>query len=129
MRNILLFFIALGTLLICVGLSMNMNAEQQPTVTKYILDNCVNKTEFEPHGICLTVSNDYAIENPEWSVLVIYADNNPIGHAVNYRIIDDRLYVHDELWGWDYELEDWENMTIYHVSEGLNTITALYKIP
>lgn len=123
MTRTLLLISTLGIFLICIGLSMNISASLEPTVSGYILDNCVNKTEFESHGICVTVSNNYAIDNPEWSVLGILVEGGPVneegapvGHAVNYRIVNGTLYVHDETWGWEYELEDWQNMTIYHVS-------------
>lgn len=98
-------------------------------ITVYASDiKSVSVGEYPDDWNCVDISNHYMSENPEWCVLEIHIKDAEFGHAVNYKFIDDRLYVHDEGWGIDYEFNDWENLMLYRYKCGVVLPQGIHEI-
>lgn len=136
MRNIKIFtMVLIGMFFILTGFGLNAEEgkeieedelyECRVITTAFVIENSVNFTHIEQEHEypvdwnCVNISNAYIINNPEWRSFSFYIEcpeckenNVSIGHALNYQIINERFYVHDETWGCEYELEDWRNMSL-----------------
>jgi len=77
---------------------------------------------------CVDISNSYMNENPGWCILEIHVKGAEVMHAVNYKIVDDRLFVHDEGWGIEYEFKDWNNLTLYKYRCGVEAPQGIHEV-
>ncbi|MCK4819236.1 hypothetical protein KA005_25920 [bacterium] len=126
-----MFCLGLALFLIYIGIIHIYTAEQM-TVQEYIADKWSNVTQFEKNEypidwVCVEISNSYMNENPEWNVVGIFIWGESKAHAANYKIEDERFYVHDETWGYEYEFDDWKNMSLHLYCDG-NEITKGFHI-
>lgn len=97
---------------------------EQPNVRKYVEYNQNNLTTFNPPDYpeewkCVNITNYFMENNPEWGTGCIFMIGDPIGHAFNYQVKNDILYIHDDTWGWEYELKEWRKMNIILNKEGV----------
>lgn len=103
------------------------------TIKGYIMVNSdgikrVGVGEYPDAWNCVDISNYYMREHPDWCVLEMHVEGSEFGHAVNYKIIDDRLYVHDEGAGIEYEFMDWNNMSLYKYRCGVEAPQGIHSV-
>ena len=84
--------------------------------------------EYPDDWNCVDISNSYMSEHPDWCILEIHVEGAEVMHAVNYKIVDDRLYVHDEAWGIEYEFTDWKNLTLYKYRCGVEAPQGIHNV-
>lgn len=88
----------------------------------------VSVGEYPDDWNCVDISNHYMSENPDWCVLEMHVEGSEFGHAVNYKLVCDRLYVHDEGIGIRYEFVDWNNLTLYKYKCGVEVPQGIHEI-
>ena len=125
-KSVVLFLILIS--LIIAGASIN----RQSDVEIYIKENWINVTwtekgDYPSEWNCVDISNAYMRENNEWCILEIH-NGSGCGHAVNYQERDGVLFIRDEAWGCEYELNDWRSMTVYRYKCGVEAPQGIHYI-
>ena len=102
-------------------------------MTQFVMDNWNNPRSFEAEEYnkswrCGEISNDYIMKNPDWRVVEILLEGNEKSHAVNYKIIDEKLFIRDSYWLVEYEMLDWRNQTLQLYEYDIHIPTGLHYV-
>jgi hypothetical protein len=67
----------------------------------------------EDSWVCYDYSIDYSRKNPEWGIVTMSGNRcfKGISHMVNYKMVNDSMFIHDEMYGYDCHFR-FDNRTI-----------------